>query len=59
MAGRTPDYDFRALNKKTDEKTRVGAAWKNEDGSITVVLNRFVVLPTEPEWLFTLFPKKD
>jgi hypothetical protein len=60
LSGRKPSYRLNALNKKTDEKTYpVGAGWKNEDGSITLVLNRFVVLPTDPEWLFTLFPTKD
>lgn len=54
---RKPDYLMAALNKKTEERVqRIAVAWKNDDGSITLVLNRFVALPTEPEWLFTLFP---
>jgi hypothetical protein len=57
MAGRKPDYVLKALNKKTDEKVaHAGAAWVNPDGSITLVLDRFVVLPSDPDWVLTLFP---
>lgn len=59
MAARKPDYDLSLLNKTTNEKVfAVGAGWCNADGSITVVINRFVVLPTGPEWLITLFPRR-
>lgn len=57
-SGRRPDYVLRALNKRTDERvTHLGAAWRNDDGSITLAIDRFVVLPTEPDWLLTLFPQ--
>lgn len=55
---RKPDYRVAALNKKTDEKSNVGAAWKNPDGSIAVVVNPFVVLTGGPQLLITLFPEK-
>jgi len=55
-----PDYRLAGLNKKTEEKVySLGAAWKNADGSISFVPNRFVVLPTEPEWVWTFFPNKE
>ena len=59
---RTPDYNLKTLNKTTSEKCRVGAAWANEDGSISIVLNSFVVLPASKELEIRLFPydgKKD
>lgn len=38
MANRKPDYNVHALNKRTEERARIGAAWINPDGSIRVVL---------------------
>jgi len=55
---RTPDYDVKAMNKKTDDKARIGAGWNNPDGSITIVLNSFVVLQSSNDIIVTLFPKK-
>lgn len=56
---RSPDFDLSMMNKITDEKVHhIGAAWKNEDGSISIVLNRFVVLPADPQWVINLFPKQ-
>lgn len=55
---RKPDYNFRALNKATEERGRLGAAWNNQDGSITVVIDPFVVVPTGKQFLLTLFPYK-
>lgn len=55
MAGRKPDYHVHAMDKRTDEKSRVGAAWANPDGSIRVVLNPFVVLAAGPNLVITLF----
>lgn len=50
-----------ALNRTTDFKTgRLGVAWINEDGSITLAIDPFVALPINDgtgDWLFTLFPK--
>lgn len=58
--GRKPDYRVAAMLKSTDQKSQVGAAWINEDGSIAVVLNEFTVLPPGgKDLLITLFPNKD
>lgn len=58
-SGRKPDYRVGALNKETDEKGTVGAAWQNKDGTISVVLNAFVTLPIGgPHLLITLFPNE-
>lgn len=55
MAGRKPDYSVNAMNKRTDEKSRIGAAWVNPDGSIRIVLNPFVVLTAGPDLVITAF----
>lgn len=57
MAGRKPDYRMHALKKGTDEKNRVGGAWANEDGSISIRLDAFVVLQADPDLVLTLFPE--
>lgn len=61
--GRKPDYWVKAMDKRTPGKSsssKVGAAWKNPDGSVSVDLNPFVTLETvsrSPEDLvITLFP---
>lgn len=54
---RTPDFRVAAMNKKTDEKANIGAAWKNEDGSISVTLDSFVKIEGSKDILITLFPK--
>ena len=53
--GRQPHYEFRGLNKATDEKAQVGVAWINDDGSIRVKLNPFIVLTAGPDLILTLF----
>jgi hypothetical protein len=59
MTGRSPDFILRGLNKTTDEKApHVGAGWQNDDGSISIVFDRFVALPTDKDWVWTLFPQK-
>lgn len=55
---RKPDYDMSAMNKETDEKARVGAAWANEDGTISVVLSPFIKLEVSKNLVITLFPVK-
>ncbi len=54
---RTPDFRIAALNKRTDEKAIIGAAWKNEDGSISITLNSFIKIEGSKDILITLFPK--
>lgn len=53
---RKPDYRLGAMNKATDEKANVGAAWINENGSISVVLEPFVTLRADKNLVLTLFP---
>lgn len=55
--GRKPDFVLKALNKDTDAKAKVGAAWNNPDGSISVELNAFVVIPASRGLVLTLFPE--
>ena len=57
MAGRQPDYDLSALNKETEERGRIGAAWANDDGTISIKLNAFVVLRDAKDTVITLFPR--
>lgn len=54
-----PDYNVSALCKKTDKKSNIGCAWKNEDGRITIKLNAFVCLDSyEQDLVIALFPIK-
>jgi hypothetical protein len=55
--GRRPDYTIACLNKETDEKGDLGAAWSNEDGRITLVFNPFVVVPVGSQYVITLFKR--
>lgn len=55
-AGRKPDYWVKALDKGTNAKAKVGAAWANSDGSVSIDLNAFVVLTASPDLVVTLFP---
>lgn len=55
MASRSPDYNVHAMDKRTDEKARVGAAWSNADGSVSIRLNPFVVLTSTSNLVLTLF----
>ena len=57
MTSRKPDFILKALNKKTDERSgRLGVAWANKDGSVTLVFDPFARLENTAGWLFTLFP---
>jgi len=56
MNSRKPDYRVKALVKSTGAKAEVGAAWKNEDGSISVILDPFIFLIQDGNLLVTLFP---
>ena len=57
--GRSPDYRLKSLNKVTEASAKVGAAWINEDGTITVVLDPGAIVLGCPEVLLTLFPSHD
>lgn len=54
--GRTPDYNVKAMMKDTGTKTRIGAAWINPNGTISMVLDPFISLQSSPALLITLFP---
>lgn len=56
---RKPDYRVGALNKRTNAKGRVGGAWLNPNGTISMVLDPFIVLTQEGnnDLLITLFPE--
>jgi hypothetical protein len=57
--GRSPDLELKFLNKGTGEKGKIGVGWVNTDGSISIVLNKKVVLTENPEEVLMLFPKKN
>lgn len=55
--GRTPDYVVKAMNKENDRAHRVGAAWLNDNGSISVEIDEFIVLSgADKKTVVTLFP---
>lgn len=53
---RAPDYIVKAMRKDLDWKGKVGAAWRNEDGTISIAINAFTVIESDPELVVTLFP---
>ena len=53
--GRIPDYDLSVLSKSNEHKGKVGVGWINQDGSISIKLNPFVVLSASQDLLITLF----
>jgi len=57
---RKPDYDVSAMRKlaSIELKGRIGAAWANPDGTISVVLDPFTCVRQEGDLLITLFPRK-
>ena len=54
--GRKPDYRFRAYHKTTKASGEVGAAWLNEDKSLSISLNPGAFLMYDPEIVLRLFP---
>ena len=57
--GRQPDFNVLAMDKNNDKvlKGTIGVAWKNQDGSIRMKINPFVVLDTRlHDLVLTLFP---
>ena len=59
MSTRSPDFDLTVWNKETNAKGRVGAAWVNEDNSISIVLNPCVVLVPDKNINIRLFKARD
>lgn len=55
---RKPEYRAKATTRPSVEPKRagvIGAGWKNEDGSISVVLDPFVTLTGADNLIITLF----
>jgi hypothetical protein len=56
-AGRLPDYTVSAMSKKNETlKGKVGGAWQNGDGTISIKLDPFVVLSGSQDLSIRLFP---
>lgn len=56
MAGRKPDYNLSAMDKKTEMKGQIGGAWTNPNRSISIRLNPWVVLDgANKDLVLTLF----
>lgn len=56
---RKPDFILRALNKKTDERSgKLGCAWLNANGSLSLVLDMMVTITANSDVLLTLFPNE-
>jgi hypothetical protein len=55
-AGRKPDFNLSTLNTETEVRGRVGAGWKERDGSISIKLNPCVVLNAHDPINLRLFP---
>jgi hypothetical protein len=53
---RTPDYVVKAVDKESGRKMRVGAAWLNDNGTISIDLDVFVVLEGSRRPTINLFP---
>lgn len=57
---RKPDYIAKAMNKATGEKSwRIGCAWHNSDGSVSVKVDPFIVLTGGEDLVVTLFPNEE
>lgn len=54
--GRKPDFWIKAMNRATNEKRKIGAAWRNEDNSVSLAIDPFTVLESSPDLVITLFP---
>lgn len=60
MAGpRPPDFIIKATTRHSvfpAREGRIGAAWQNENGSITLTLDPFVDISGREDLVITLFP---
>lgn len=57
--GRMPDYEIKALDKATQERGKIGAAWLQDDGSIYIKFERFAAIPTGKGFAITAFPVEE
>lgn len=55
-SGKKPDYNLSAMDGDNICKGKVGVGWKNDDGSIAISLNAFVVLSAIDDLKLRLFP---
>lgn len=53
---RKPDFHVRAMDKRKEEKSTVGAAWRNDNGSISVKIDPFVTLQGGGDLLIDALP---
>jgi hypothetical protein len=56
---RKPDYVLKVMNKGTGQKSgRIGGAWANGDGSISLIMDFPNTVQNDPSGLlvYTLFP---
>jgi hypothetical protein len=56
---RPPDYQVSAWNHATDLKGRIGVAWLNASGRISLHLDPFVVIQGSQDLQITLFPNEE
>ena len=55
---RSPDFKLMAMPRGNPKKGhRIGAGWKNDDGSVSIVLDHFVRLDGRDDIVITLFLK--
>lgn len=60
MAGKKPDYDL-CVKPKTGEgyNAKVGVAWRDEEGRISIKLNTCAVLSHADDVWISLYPAKN
>lgn len=56
---RKPNFRVAALNKVTDERGNIGAAWSNPDGTISIRFDPWVTVPQGKDIVITMFPTKE
>lgn len=56
--GRKPDYNLVVYDKTTEGRTQAGAAWVQQDGSISITINPCVMLPSDRNLSIKLFPNE-
>lgn len=60
MSGNKPDYYVGCLDTETERKNpRLGAAWINNDGTISIKLDDFVTVTGSKSTYLRLFPNRD
>ena len=54
---RKPDYILRSMHRVTHAKSpRLGAAWKNADGTVSIIMDLGCSITYGPELTVMLFP---